>query len=151
MCIRDRGNIASSNAEVCASAITATTANATGSIDSKSTCKTVIAVTTAGVSAAIESGMLPTAILSPVDRGNVFLASSSVVNQTSATPTLNIVPRTMINDWIPGQPLQFHWYGAADNVKGKIPQFKVKFWTSTTHNSSTEIILQATNLSLIHI
>lgn len=139
------GNIASSNAEVCASAITATTANATGSIDSKSTCKTVIAVTTAGVSAAIESGMLPTAILSPVDRGNVFLASSSVVNQTSATPTLNIVPRTMINDWIPGQPLQFHWYGAADNVKGKIPQFKVKFWTSTTHNSSTEIILQATN------
>ncbi|WP_186412263.1 M14 family zinc carboxypeptidase [Candidatus Propionivibrio aalborgensis] len=51
----------------------------------------------------------------------------------------------MINDWIPGQPLQFHWYGAADNVKGKIPQFKVKFWTSTTHNSSTDIILYATN------
>ncbi|MBK7357559.1 M14 family zinc carboxypeptidase [Propionivibrio sp.] len=102
-----------------------------------------------GVGTGSASGGTPTGtdttILSPVDRGNINLASSSVLNADTSTPTLNIVPRTMINDWLPAKSLQFHWCGAADKVNGKTPQFKVKFWTSTTHNTSTDIILYATD------
>lgn len=128
--------------------INATTADTVGAIESVSSsgsCSTAITATTANTSAAITSVTTPTSILSPEDRGNVLLSSSSVTNGSSLTPTLNIVPRTMINDWMPGKSIQFTFYGAADKVNAKTPQFKVKFWTSTTHNTSTDIILYATD------
>lgn len=85
-----------------------------------------------------------TALFSPIDRGNVSIANSSVTNADTLTPTCYVVPRTMINDWMPGQQLQFTWYGGANGVSGKTPTFKVKFWYSTTHNNANNLILYAT-------
>ena len=52
----------------------------------------------------------------------------------------------MQNDWQPGLNLQFAFYGQADGVNTKTPLFKMLAWTSTTHNTSTEIFYALTAL-----
>lgn len=86
-----------------------------------------------------------TTLISPEDRGNIWLAQSSITNATSVSPTVLMSPRRQVNEQKNYSGTDdtiakgYFFYGATAGVNGKTPTYKMKFWSSSTHSEAAEL------------